>query len=386
MIILFPVVAAAVVTIEGTVIDGDPNAAIRQLQGVEVQIGTDADPVAYGSSITDATGAYTATGIPAGNIRLTFILANYVTTHGDYSPADGELLVADAALAPDSGTDGNLTGNIIDATDGSPVAGASLQLCEHINQSGGTCYGPYTSTIAGAFTINGIPAGTYTLNATAGGYYDDSYQTVSVGLETINYPDLVMAPVLAAGEIRIVLSWGPRPTDLDSHLYTPNINGSTYHIYWASRGNLGIEPFAELDIDDVTSYGPETITIEQTFAGDYDYKVYNFSGEFPLSDSGAIVKVYDDTGLIAQYNVPPESYLSEGPRWWFVFTLDGSTGQIISRDTPASAGSALYGDDGHSSRDNVPGSSACFIQTAGHRSRLHLWLKTLYKGIQNLLF
>ncbi len=36
-----------------------------------------------------------------------------------------------------------------------------------------------------------------------------------------------------------------------------------YHVYYANDGYLDQEPYAQLDMDDVTSYGPETITVRK---------------------------------------------------------------------------------------------------------------------------
>ncbi len=54
--------------------------------------------------------------------------------------------------------------------------------------------------------------------------------------------------------IKIILTWGEAPSDLDSHIFSQN-----YHAYWIDKddGNLN------LDHDDTSSYGPETITIRE---------------------------------------------------------------------------------------------------------------------------
>jgi hypothetical protein len=89
--------------------------------------------------------------------------------------------------------------------------------------------------------------------------------------------------------------------------------------------------FVNLDLDDITSYGPETITIEQVIPGTYRYLVHDYTNKgstssSALSNSGANVKVYDQTGLIGTYNVPP----NQGGTVWAVFELDGSTGVITN--------------------------------------------------------
>jgi len=77
--------------------------------------------------------------------------------------------------------------------------------------------------------------------------------------------------------IRIVLNWGEKPEDLDSHLVYPN-----NHVYFSNQQGEQ----ANLDVDDTTSYGPETITIQRKNNGQrYVYAVHNFSdAENPNSD------------------------------------------------------------------------------------------------------
>ena len=64
-------------------------------------------------------------------------------------------------------------------------------------------------------------------------------------------------------EFRIVLTWGETPRDLDSHLVGLDDANSVFHIAYYNKverdtdGNV----IASLDVDDVSSYGPETVTI-----------------------------------------------------------------------------------------------------------------------------
>lgn len=51
----------------------------------------------------------------------------------------------------------------------------------------------------------------------------------------------------------IVLTWGENPRDLDSHI-TYTDDSSSYHIYYNNK--IDSTTGTNLDIDDVTSYGP----------------------------------------------------------------------------------------------------------------------------------
>jgi hypothetical protein len=93
--------------------------------------------------------------------------------------------------------------------------------------------------------------------------------------------------VFAEGTISIKLTWGLAPADVDSHLLTPQ--GT--HISYQNKGSLTVAPYANLDIDDVTSYGPEFITIRRVAQGTYRYFLDNFSNTFNPGMTGSPVKV-----------------------------------------------------------------------------------------------
>ena len=116
--------------------------------------------------------------------------------------------------------------------------------------------------------------------------------------------------------IRIVLSWGKSPLDIDSHLSYPG----GYVCYYKKEASQ-----ANLDVDDTNSYGPETISLIKRVQGKkYVYAVHNFSDKNQvnnpnLSDiSGARVYVYIGNTLIKTYNVPKNKRRNV----WIPFTID----------------------------------------------------------------
>ncbi|KMV01227.1 hypothetical protein ACS72_00355 [Acinetobacter sp. VT 511] len=82
-------------------------------------------------------------------------------------------------------------------------------------------------------------------------------------------------------ETRFVLTWGKDPVDLDSHLVGPAGDEGMFHTYYSDKQyyNNG-ELMVDLDLDDVTSYGPETTTIRHLLPGTYTFYVHHFSGCF----------------------------------------------------------------------------------------------------------
>ena len=138
------------------------------------------------------------------------------------------------------------------------------------------------------------------------GFVTTSFVTVSVGGRTIANQNYTITPVLSGSDLRIVLTWGASPSDLDSHLTGPTTGSSRFHVYYASKTTTGVT----LDVDDTTSYGPETITITQFLPGVYRYSVHDYSNRASSSSStmsnqsNAQVKVFQGSSLIATFNMP----------------------------------------------------------------------------------
>jgi tetratricopeptide (TPR) repeat protein len=115
--------------------------------------------------------------------------------------------------------------------------------------------------------------------------------------------------------MRAVLTWGRNPSDLDSHLAYQN-----NHIFFREkRGDK-----AHLDVDDIDSFGPETITIVKKKQGQkYLYAVHNYSKGTTASSkglgvSGATVRVYIGQTLVRTYRATPEKI----GNIWVVFGVD----------------------------------------------------------------
>ncbi|AMS14851.1 tetratricopeptide repeat protein [Pseudomonas chlororaphis] len=117
--------------------------------------------------------------------------------------------------------------------------------------------------------------------------------------------------------LRVVLTWGATPSDLDSHMIFPGNN-----IYF--RNQQGDD--AHLDVDDVDSYGPETITLEKKHYGEsYVYAVHDYSNQGrpasrQLSASQAKVFVYMGQSLVRTYYVPQD----RSGNLWTVFRMTGN--------------------------------------------------------------
>jgi hypothetical protein len=207
---------------------------------------------------------------------------------------------------------GTVEGYVIDATTGSGLASVSVGV-EDANS-----YSATTDSI-GFFSIE-APTGTQVITFYLSGFDFDPITVVVVDSETtsVSRGRIFASPILTSGEYRFVLSWGAEPSDLDSHMLTPGGE----EIYYSAKIGTGLA----LDVDDTTAYGPETITITTQQTGTYGYFVYNYSGSPGIATSGAVVKVYNSSGLMRSISIPT----SGTGLYWKVASLNGSVLTVIN--------------------------------------------------------
>jgi hypothetical protein len=96
----------------------------------------------------------------------------------------------------------------------------------------------------------------------------------------------------AANAVKVRLTWGETPIDVDSWLFTPSGEAISYQ----NQGELGAAPYVNLDVDDTTSFGPEVVTIQRLMVGTYRYGLHNFSGETSPNMTTSPVRVELDMG------------------------------------------------------------------------------------------
>lgn len=193
-----------------------------------------------------------------------------------------------------------------------------------------------TSGVDGSFHFTAVPALPVTLVGSLSGYAPFS-DTLNLQVGVSNHYEFAISPQLTdANSFRLVLNWGASPTDLDSHLQTPFIGGQTYHVYYGDRGTVSGAPFANLDVDDTSSYGPETITITNLSPGTYTYYIHQFSSAGSFDASSATARIYTSAGLFSTLPVPT----SGSGRYWYVCQIDGLTRAVtvlnyLSNSPPA---------------------------------------------------
>jgi hypothetical protein len=217
-----------------------------------------------------------------------------------------------------------VAGRVVDAVTGAPLGGALVDF------GGGR---RATSAANGSFAVR-LPLGSRVASVSRSGYVTSTISRIAVAGGDLNIlGDLPLSPTLSAGQMRIVLSWGEEPEDLDAHLTGP-VPGTSdrFHVAWWDVGSLTRSPFAELQLESGDGYGPETITISQRHPGTYRFSVFDFTNmdepaSTALGASRASVRLYTANGQIAEFFVPQQP-----GTLWTVFELNGATGSVLVVD------------------------------------------------------
>lgn len=219
-----------------------------------------------------------------------------------------------------SGPTGVLTGTISNATNGAPIAGATVAV--------GSVSA--TTNASGVYSIPNAPSGSRTVTTSAAGFTSRT-DTVNIVASSTTTFSTALVPASASGNITIVLTWGALPTDLDSHLVGPALPSGRFHCYYAAPNPTA---YVSLDHDDVTSFGPETISVATSggnfVPGSYSYFIHNFSGSPAFDVSTAVVSVFQGGVQLAQFLVGGAAGTPSSPYWSvFGFTLTATpTGGI----------------------------------------------------------
>ena len=257
------------------------------------------------TATTTSTGAFQCDLAP-GRYQVTITVPGYST--GSFVidvDADGNATVD---LPPLSG-DGTINATMVDAITGAVLTFAHVQCSRRLPDGTYTDFEFETTTdAAGLITLQNVFLGEARCIVQAGA----SQIPVVITIEPETGGTIPVTPPPAAGQYRIVLSWGANPRDLDSHLTGPTGNSDErYHVYFSRRAYVATgDTLAVLDTDDTSGFGPETITFTPTADGVYRYTVFNYTvqgtqgGQF-IHDSPTRVQLYDSNGLRQTYVAPP---------------------------------------------------------------------------------
>lgn len=279
------------------------------------------------SGFTTSNGTYEISLEPYGNYYIVFSKTGYIPA--EYSSisvtANGNtVLETILQINQNYSGIGSISGKILNALNANGVDGLSLKIRKGINVISGSILGTTSTSNGGNYSFTNLQGGNYTVEAGGTGYNTIYFSVIVIGGTNTGNQNATITPLLTGSEIRIILTWGELPYDLDSHTSGPLSSGERYHMYYPYSGNNSPWPtVVKLDVDDVSSYGPETTTLYQQLSGGtyrfsvHDYSNRNLTSSTALSNSSAMVRVYGTTGLIATYNIPP----NHGGTLWKVFEL-----------------------------------------------------------------
>lgn len=315
---------------------------------------------------TDEEGRYTVPDLPSGVYTVDAEAPGYLPLHMNQvvigvtgttmSIPTFEMLSADM-----SGTN-TVEGYAKDASTGGELADVTVRVRADWNNYDGDVLNEINTDETGHYSFT-LTRGYYTIELARQGY-----TSAYVNIATSNRFDAarctgVLSAIInevTSGQYRIVLTWGEEPQDLDSHLVGPSANASAsgndyFHVYFANNYYMenGVVK-ASLDVDDTTSYGPETVTILYVDSNEtYYYSIHDYTNGWQqdetdplaeqtqytaLANSGANVKVYDGSSLVKEYNVPA----TEAGTVWNVFKIEN--GVIISINEVNADYSTMFGE------------------------------------------
>lgn len=270
--------------------------------------------------------------LPADSYEVVISKEGYVTAKTNQTIVENEtryMETIDLVPGSDKGK-GGFSGYITDALTGNAVGNVKLDVREGANS-------PDTNDILISLTTNssgyyeynpdsffginrGLPSGQYTITASKGGYITTSFNIIVKEDEVVENQNGTISPELDEDEFRIVLRWGSNPSDLDSHY---NAIGEEDHVYYSRKSGTT----ANLDVDDTSSYGPETITVTgfTSLSKGFVYSVHDYTNKssessMALANSGAYVTIYhaDESPVI--FHVP----VGHTGTVWNVFRVDTS--------------------------------------------------------------
>lgn len=284
---------------------------------------------------TQANGQFSLNVTAGTGYRVTFTKTGYhpVTYNNVNAPGNQETTLETILQIDETyvGT-GYISGYVTNALTGSPVSDVQLTFRPGLNTQSGSATGTTTTDSYGAYSYSLLTTGNYTVQATKTDFVTTYFNVVVIGGQTTANQNGVITPVLDASEVRVVLTWGASPTDLDSHITGPNPDGGRFHVYYGNSSFwYNDTQYCNLDLDDVTSFGPETITIYNQTGGLYRYSVHDYSNRYSttsyaLSNSGATVRVYFGSNLVQTFYVPSNQIGT----LWTVFELFDN--QIIPKN------------------------------------------------------
>ena len=277
---------------------------------------------------TSADGSYEMY-VSAGSYRVQISAPGYIPFEAFLEVASEEVSYTETYLMVqgEEQSVGSACGRIFHAVLGTGLPDVGIEVRSGWNNTSVGSVITSTVTDAQGFYRLSLPLGNYTLLLTKDGFVTNHINIVVLegGADEQNG---TLSPISADGEFRIVLSWDINPRDLDSHVYGSTELGDIHTYYHHKQSYIRGELICALDVDDTSSYGPETITLQADEEGIFYYFVHHYAGSGSIASSLARVCVYQGEHLVAEFHAPTNQGDGE---YWNVFVI--VNGLLYSRNT-----------------------------------------------------
>lgn len=312
------------------------NASNNGIPGASISIYYKGSSIKISSIYTMSDGTFETSSFPYGEYDIVISATGYARYKSTETISSAVVYLQPYKM---TSRNGEATG-IVDGTIKNAETGGT------INNVTYTVYKDWNSDSSSEVVTSGTADGTYSVELNVG-YYTikfaaEGYSSNSVNVTVIEDTCVTANVVLniydeaLEGLFRVVLTWGETPSDLDSHLYCKSESGDNYHVYYSNKNGYDSDGnrVANLDVDDTSSYGPETVTIyDIDESATYEYYVHNYSyrhysDSSELSNSGAIIRIYNGNDLIGTRYIPA----NVGGTVWHVFDYNPVTNDITSVD------------------------------------------------------
>ena len=279
--------------------------------------------------------------LPAGDYRVEITADGYINFEAYANIERQNIKYMETFLMVEGSEDqiGTASGNVYDGLTGKCVKDVTLTIRKGWNtpeNEDNIIIASTKTDASGAYSIE-LPFGNYTVYASKDGYIATSFNIISQE-GTTKEQNGTISPAISGDGYRIILTWSTYPEDLDSHVSGKLSNGYSFHTYYEhmSQYDGGVE-VCNLDVDDVTSFGPETITLNPTTDSAYYYIYKYYGSQGTVASSSAQIKLYKGETLINTFNVPTN--LGEGD-YWNVFAIKND--ELIIKNTITSVVDTNY--------------------------------------------
>lgn len=283
------------------------------------------------TTISDVHGDFVGVSLPSGAYKIVISSSGYIPYSQNFDIVGGEVTTLSTQLMisrDNEGEDGwdtrSCSGVVKNAYTGAPVSGVTIEVRTQYLIGNDDLIVTTITDSNGKYSFE-APIGKYWIAATKESYVGNNiYVTL---FNDVNNANIVLNPengVVIDGNLRTVLTWGYSPSDLDSHMVGPTSSGR-FHVYYSDMSSGKVS----LDVDDTSSYGPETVTIYETDSGVYSYLVHDFSNRHSnsstaMSNSGAMLQLYNGNILMYTITIPT----NQAGTVWHAFDYNSETGLI----------------------------------------------------------